>query len=313
MKKISICIACYNEEKNIPKVYNRLKNVIDRITNYEFEIVFADNASKDDSVKILKNIAKEDKRVKIIVNNRNFGALRSGKNCLFRATGDAIISITCDLQDPPEIIPLFIEKWEKGEKVVWGQKIKSKESKTMYFIRSLYYKILKMFSSLPQYEHVTGFGLLDKEVIDYAKKYSDNFNGIKAQVLELGYSVCLIPYTQEKRNAGKSSYNLMRYLDLGIGRLIQASNSPLRGITLISSCLFIGTLILCIILGVFANLLGVLSSKVIIVLLVLLVIFDTVELLFISVLGEYIGQILNKVTSAPLVIEKELINFQDDK
>ena len=247
MKTVSICIACYNEEKNIPLLYNRVKNVIDKISNYNFEMVFADNASTDSSVNILRAIANKDKRVKVIINTRNFGALRSGKNCLFRATGDAIISITCDLQDPPEMIPLFIKEWEKGELVVWGQKTKSKENIFMYLIRTLYYKILKKFSSLPQYEHVTGFGLLDRSVLDEAKKYSDNFIGMKALVLELGYKVSLISYTQEKRNAGKSSYNFSRYMDLGISRLVQASTLPLRMATILgtimSFCFFLIALI----------------------------------------------------------------------
>lgn len=311
MKKISICIACYNEEKNIPLLYERVKNVINKIPQYNFEVIFSDNASKDSSINILRNIAYKDKRVKVIINNRNFGALRSGKNCLFHSKGDAIISLTCDLQDPPEMIPEFIKKWENGEKVVWGQKTKSEEKKIMYAIRSLYYKILKTFSVLPQYEHVTGFGLLDREVIEHAKKYSDNYIGIKAQVMELGYSVCLIPYTQEKRKAGKSSYNLMRYLDLGISRLVQASNSLLRVITLISCLFFTFTFLLCIILALCGYNIR-LTSSLFIVFFLLLIVINAVEMLFICILGEYIGQILNKVTKAPLVIEKELINFEEN-
>ena len=312
MKKISICIACYNEEKNIPLLYESLKKVINYINNYYFEIIFADNASTDSSVDILKSIAKKDKRVKIIINNRNFGPLRSGKNCLFRAKGDAIISITCDLQDPPEMIPKFIEKWEKGELVVWGQKTKSKENIFMYAIRTLYYKILKKFSSLPQYDHVTGFGLLDKQVLDNAKKYSDNFIGIKALVVELGYKVCLVPYTQEKRNAGKSSYNFSRYLDLGISRLVQSSTLPLRIATVLgvimSICVFIIAIIYFIIKLCWWDTYPIGIGP----LIISIFFIGSVQLMFIGVLGEYIGQILSRIMPAPLVIEKELINFDEE-
>lgn len=313
MKKISICIACYNEEKNIPLIYHALDEVLNQLPEYSFEILFADNASTDASVDILRAIARKDKRVKVIINNRNFGALRSGKNCLYHASGDAIISVTCDLQDPPEMIPEFIKKWEEGELVVWGQKTKSKENIIMYSVRTLYYKILKKFSTLPQYEHVTGFGLLDKQVLDEARKYSDNFMGMKAMVSELGYKICLLPYTQQKRNAGKSSYNLSRYIDLGISRLIQSSTRPLRLATMLGSIMSFCSFFIAIIYMIVKLCIWKSQPMGIAPILISIFFIGSIQLMFIGILGEYVGQILNRIIPAPLVIEKELINFDEDE
>lgn len=312
MKKISICSACFNEEANIEKFYTTVKSIMDELTEYNYEIVFADNASIDSSQKILRKLAEQDKRVKVILNNRNFGALRSGKNCLFRATGDGIITIPCDLQEPPEMIPRFIEEWENGYKVVWGQKTKSQENPVMYFIRGVYYKILQTCSTLPQYRHVTGFGIMDREVIENTKKMSDNYMGIKTAILEMGYDIKLVEYTQRKRTGGRSSYNFSRYMSLAISNLINSSVLPLRAAT------FLGLIMsfISFIIGVFYliyklmfwNAFSAGTAPIIIGLFFL----GSVQLMFIGIVGEYVGQILKKITPVPLVIEKEIINFENE-
>lgn len=170
MKKISICVPCYNEEKNIMDAYNRITNMMRNMDKYDYEIIFADNASKDNSAEIFRQLANQDKRVKVILNYRNYGPRRSGYNACFRATGDAIISLPCDLQEPPEMIPGFVEEWEKGNLIVWGQKTKSKENPINYFLRNIYYKIIDNFSEYPQYEQTTAFGITDRLVYDKVKE-----------------------------------------------------------------------------------------------------------------------------------------------
>ena len=139
----------------------RISNVLEKMPKYEYEIIFGDNCSTDNSEKILRGLAEKDCRVKVIINNRNFGPERSSKNIMFSSTGDVVISIPCDMQEPPEMIPQFIEEWEKGNLVVLGQKTKSAERNIKYNCRKLYYKIIKKFSDTPQYEQVTGFGCID--------------------------------------------------------------------------------------------------------------------------------------------------------
>lgn len=311
LEKISICTACFNEEDNIEKFYNVITSIMEKIEKYDYEILFADNNSTDCSQIILRKLAKQDKRVKVIFNNRNFGALRSGKNCLFRATGDAIITIPCDLQEPPEMIPSFIEEWEKGYKVVWGQKTKSKENPFMYFIRSIYYKILKTCSSLPQYKHVTGFGIMDKEVIEHAKKMQDNYMGIKTAILEMGYKIKLVEYTQQKRQGGKSSYNFLRYTNLAISNLINSSDLPLRAAT--TTGLILSVISFIIGMFYFINKLMYWDKFSVGVAPIVIGLFflGSVQLMFIGIVGEYVGQILKRVTPAPLVIERETLNFDD--
>lgn len=228
MKKISICIPCYNEEKNIENMYGALKQITLKLKQYKFEMIFSDNASVDNSVDILKKIASQDKNVKVVINSRNFGPNRSGTNCLFHATGDAVIFIPCDFQDPPEMIIDFINYWEKGSLVVWGEKTRSRENPIMYKVRTVYYNILKSFSSTPVYKHVDGFGLYDKSVIETAKQYIGVYDGMKGFVAEAGYAVALVPYTQNKRKEGKSSYSLKRYCDAAIEMICHTSTIPLR-------------------------------------------------------------------------------------
>ena len=232
MKKISIVIPCYNEEKNIENAYDRVKEVLATMPDYEHEIIFGDNCSVDASREILRKLAARDKKVKVILNNRNFGAERSGYNILFAAQGDAVIGLPCDLQDPPEMIPQFVEEWEKGNLVVWGQKTKSREGKIKYTCRKLYYKIIQYFSDIPQYEQVTGYGLVDKTVLDVIKDLNEPYMPMRHLIAELGYPVKLIPYTQEARKNGKSSYNLRRYFDYAIISLVRTSTIPLHLITL---------------------------------------------------------------------------------
>ncbi len=309
MKKISICVPCYNEEGNIELVYQRIKKILEMMPNYEYEIIFGDNCSIDSSKEILKKLALENRKVKVIFNNRNFGAVRSANNILFSAEGDAVIAIPCDLQEPPEMIPQFIEEWERGNLVVWGQKTKSRERKIKYACRKLYYKIIQFFSDIPQYEQVTGFGLMDKTVVDVIKGLDEPDMSIRHLVAELGYPVKLLPYTQEVRKNGKSSYNLQRYFDFAIISLTRTSTVPLHLITIFGFFCALVSLVFGIIYLVYKLLYWNAFSVGIAPMLIAVFFFGSIQLFSIGFIGEYIGVILTKVTKRPLVTEKERINF----
>lgn len=309
MLKISLCVPCYNEEKNIEAMYTALKVQMKPLKKYDYEIIFADNASTDGSEAILRKLAESDCQVKVILNNRNFGPTRSGLNMVNRTSGDAVIIIPCDFQEPPDMIPVFIEEWEKGNLVVWGQKKRSSENKIMFAIRTAYYYIYDKISDIKQYKHVTGFGLTDRKVLEEIKKVQDIDRGLKSYILEMGYPIKLIPYQQNIRKEGKSSYNFSRYYDLALRNFFQSSNMPLKKLLNIGIVAFLGSfiwffyaLIQFITKGNLLNIIINLQFSI----MSLLISFN---LIAIGIIGQYLCQIVSRVIKVPLVIEKELINF----
>lgn len=312
MKHISIMTPCYNEEGNIMNIYQAVKEQFDKLPQYTYEHIFIDNYSTDRSREILRDLAGKDKNVKVIFNARNFGPNRSGTYGMLQGTGDALICIVCDLQDPPEMIPKFLEKWEEGYKVVLGQKTKSKENPVMYQIRKLYYKIMSFLSETEHLTNVTGYGLFDREVLDMIKWMDDPDPYIRGLVPQLGYKWCLVEYTQQARREGKSSYNFSRYFDFAITGVVHVSRKPLRVATLlgfimsaISFCLALVYLIMKLIhwdsfiMGTAPILIG-------------MFLLGSIQLAFIGVIGEYIGAILTKVTKRPMIVEEERINFGEE-
>lgn len=309
MKKISFVIACYNEVGNIEELVNRIINAMSR-ESYKYEIIFADNASSDGTQDILRKLANKNKQIKIILNNRNYGPTKSPRNALRHASGDVVIGLAADLQDPPELIPQFIREWEKGYKLVYGQKLSSDEGIVKHSLRSLYYNIIDFFSEIPQYKHLSGITLHDKGVLDEMLN-ADPDIPFRYLIAEMGYPVKLIPYKQNKRKSGKSSYNINRYFNFAINSLISTSTIPLRiaticGCFMVAICFIIGLIYLIMKLrnwdqfsaGTAPMLIGVFF-------------LGSVQILFIGLIGEYIGAILKKLTKQMPVIEKELINFED--
>lgn len=310
MKHISVMTPCYNEEGNIINIYQAVKEQFDKLSQYTYEHIFIDNYSTDSSREILRDLASQDKNVKVILNARNFGPNRSGTYGMLQGTGDALICIVCDLQDPPEMIPKFLEKWEEGYKVVLGQKTKSKENPIMFQIRKLYYKIMSFLSETEHLTNVTGYGLFDK-VLDMIKWMDDPDPYIRGLVPQLGYKWCLVEYTQQERAIGKSSYNFSRYFDFAITGVVHVSRKPLRVATLlgfimsvVSFCIALIYLIMKLvhwdsfIMGTAPILIG-------------MFLLGSIQLAFIGVIGEYIGAILTRITKRPMVVEEERINFDD--
>ena len=309
MKKISVVSACYNEEDNVGELYNRLKNILNNLEDYAHEIIFIDNDSSDRTVEILKQFSSNDNKLKIIVNARNFGHLRSPHHALLEATGDAVIYIAADLQDPPELIEDFIRKWEEGFKIVAGVKTKSKESKLIFATRRFFYRMLNRLSENKQIENFTGFGLYDRKIIDIIRNIEDPYPYFRGIVSEVGYDVTIIEYIQQKRVKGISKNNLYTLFDLAMLGIINNSKVPLRMaifVGMVSSliCFFVGLTYLVYKILFWNNFQPGVAPLVIGVFF-----FFSIQLIFIGILGEYIGAIYTQVRKRPLVVEKERINF----
>ena len=311
MKKISIFTPCYNEEGNVYEMYSAITKIMKGFPQYEYEYVFIDNASQDKTATILREIASKDKHVKVILNTKNFGASRSGSYGFYQTTGDVTINLACDFQDPPELIPEMIRKWEEGYKVVWGKKTSSDENKLMFLTRCLFYRIMRKMASDKQYENVTGFGLYDREVVDLMKRSGDPSPSFRNLVAEYGYDVEIIEFHQPVRKEGKSSYNFFKYVDAAMNMIINTSQMPIRLMTY---------------LGIIVAVLSFLVGMVYLVLKLIywdsfnigqaplvcgLFFLGAIQILFIGIIGEYVGEILNRHKARPLVIEKERINFDE--
>lgn len=312
MKKISLFTPCYNEEGNVYEMYMRVTEVMKSLPQYEYEYILIDNCSTDNTPAILRKIAQEDKRVKVIFNLKNFGPSRSGSHGFFQTSGDVSICFACDFQDPPELIPEFVSKWEQGSKVVWGKKDGSDESKIMYAIRCLYYKIIKGMSENEQYENVTGFGLYDKEVVDLLRKYSGPTPNFRNMISEFGYSIEFVNYHQPKRKSGHSSYNLFRYFNIAINDMVNTSRLPLRMATCIGAIVAVVSFIIAVFYLVLKLIYWDIYDIGMATLVIGMFFIGAVQIMFIGIVGEYVGEILTRMNDRPMVIEKERLNFDED-
>lgn len=309
MKKISVVTPCYNEADNIRVLHAQIKEVFSKLPGYSYEHICIDNASKDDTVKILRELAKEDKNLKVIVNARNFGHIRSPHHALMQATGDACILMASDLQDPPSLIPEFIKKWEEGYKIVLGVKDKSKESPLMFLIRKAYYNLVNSLSEVPLIKNATGFGLYDRAVLDVIHKIEDPYPYFRGLVCDIGFEQAHISYVQARRERGITKNNFYTLYDIAMLGITNHSKIPLRlatmvgfAMALISFIIAIGYLVAKL---MFWNTFTLGTAPV----LIGLFLFASVQLFFIGIVGEYIGAIHTQVLKRPLVIEKERINF----
>lgn len=311
-KLISLVTPCYNEEGNITKIYEQVKTIIDeQLNDYVYEHIFIDNASTDQTVELLKGIAKKDKNVKIIVNSRNFGHIRSPVYAIMQAAGDVVISLVADLQDPPEMIVDFIRANEEGYNIVLAIKVNSQEKRLMYKVRSLYYRLLNRITDTEIYENYTGFGLYDRRTIEALRRMPDAYPFFRGMISEIGYKVKKIPYSQPVRVKGVSKNNFYTLYDIGILGLINNSKVLLR------LSIFIGFIVgfLSIIVGVFYLVRKLMYWESFSLGLAPMLIggslMFSVVLFFIGILGEYTGQIYTQTLNRPLVFEKERINFEE--
>lgn len=233
MKKISIVSPCYNEEKNLLAVYSEVKNQFEHhLSGYEYEHIFIDNNSTDTSAEILRNLALQDNNVKVIFNSRNFGHIRSPVYGLYQATGDAVILLVSDLQDPPNLLPELVKKWEDGSEIVVAIKKESEESAVMFAIRTLYYNIINKISETKLAKNYTGFGIYDKKVIKVMQSFDDPYPYLRGLIFKIGFKVDRIYYVQPKRKRGVTSNNFYTLYDLAMLGICTHSKVPLRFFTL---------------------------------------------------------------------------------
>ena len=309
MKLISIVTPCYNEEGNIAELIRLVREMIDRLPAYQFEHIFIDNASTDGTLDTLRRFAAEDRRIKIIVNARNFGHIRSPYHALLQARGDAVISLVADLQDPPELIVDFVREWEAGHKVVVGIKTHSRESWWMYRARGLYYKMIKRLADVELLEQFTGFGLYDRQIMDVLRGLREPYPYFRGLISDVGYNIKRIEYTQPVRFQGHTKNNFFSLFDIALLGLTSYSKLPLRLATLVG--FFTAGLSLLVGFGYLIAKLVFWNTFTAGVAPVMIGIFflGSVQLIFMGIVGEYVGAVFTYVQNRPLVIEKERINF----
>ena len=228
MTFISIVTPCYNESDNVEELCRQIMKIMAEVTDIDYEHIFIDNASNDGTVTVLRRLAKEDKRIKVILNTRNFGPVRSPYYALLQTTSEATIMMSSDLQDPPSLIPKFIEKWKEGYKVVMGVKTESEEPAIIYGLRTFYYWILRVFSNVDLVAHATGFGLYDQAVIQKLRSLNDSYPYFRGLMAELGFKTTTIAYKQPRRVSGESKADLYTLFNLAMLGLTSHSRLPLR-------------------------------------------------------------------------------------
>jgi polyisoprenyl-phosphate glycosyltransferase len=312
IRTITILTPCYNEAENVRTLYERVRAVFQPLHEYKYEHLFIDNASTDDTVAILREIAAGDRNVKVIVNTRNFGHVRSPYHALLQCRGDAVIGMAADLQDPPEMIPAFLEKWREGYKVVLGVKAASEESAAMFLIRKIGYRVIDALSEVEQVRNNTGFGLFDQAFVSVLRRLPDPYPYFRGIVAELGFKYATIPYNQPKRVRGVTKNNLYRLYDLGVQGIVNHSKIPLRLATIVGFFSSVASLFAALVYFVMKMLFWYRLPIGVAPVIIGLFCVASVQLFFMGVLGEYVGSIYTQVRNRPLVIERERINFDDD-
>jgi glycosyltransferase involved in cell wall biosynthesis len=305
---LSIVTPCYNEEENVDELYSRVKAAIAGLTKYEFELIFIDNHSQDGTVAKLKKLAASDPMVKIIVNTRNFGHIRSPYYGILQSRGVATVYLASDLQDPPELIPEFIRYWEEGYKLVMATKPVSKGVAWVHALRKAYYRFLDGISDISLVADSTGFGLYDREVLDHLRQIDDPYPFLRGLICELGYEIKTIPFAQPRRLRGISKNNLYTLYDIAMLGIVSHSKVPIR---------------IAAFVGFAMGAISILSAVVYLILKIMfwdyfpmgmaplvigLFFLFGIQLMFIGILGEYIASIHTYLQRRPVVVEKERIN-----
>lgn len=310
MKKISVLIPCYNEEENVVPMSEAVADIFAKeLSEYDYELVFIDNDSKDATRPLLRDICKKNPHVKAIFNAKNFGQFNSPYYGILQTTGDCTISMCCDFQDPVELIPKYVREWEKGYKIVIGIKTSSKENKMMYHLRSLYYKMIKKFSDVEQIEHFTGSGLYDKDFVQVLRDLKDPTPFLRGIVAELGYERKEIPYEQPQRRAGKTHNNFFTLFDAAMLSITSYTKIGLRLCTIIGAIFsaigFIIAIVYLVMKLIWWNRFAAGMAPVLIGMFFL----GSIQIFFIGFLGEYILSMNKRLMNRPLVVEEERINF----
>lgn len=310
MKLISIVTPCFNEEGNVEELYRQVKAIFAALPQYDYEHIFIDNASTDRTVAILKGIAAQDKRVKIIVNMRNFGHIRSPFHGYLQAGGAAVIAMAADFQDPPEMIKAFLRKWEEGYKIVVGVKKNSEEARPMYALRKLYYRVVSRLAEVELIKDFTGFGLYDQQVIEILRDIHDPYPYFRGLIADIGFKRAEIEYIQPVRKRGITKNNFYTLYDMAVLGMTNHSKVPLRLATMLGFGMSILSLLTGLVYFIYKLIFWSSFSVGIAPLVIGLFVFASVQLFFLGIVGEYVGAIHTQVLKRPLVIEKERVNFE---
>jgi len=309
MKKITIVSACYNEEDNLDELVSRVFAVTQKFPHYDWDMLLIDNCSTDRSPEILRRLAAADRRIKVIFNTRNFGHIRSPYHAMLEARGDAMIYLASDLQDPPELMADFIPQWEGGFKVVAAIKNESEESPLFFLARKAYYSAIARLSDVDLLRNFTGFGLYDQVVVQHMRQLEDPYPYQRGIIAELGFPIARVNFVQPRRKRGLTKNNFYTLYDIAMLGFTSHTKVPLRlatmcgfALSLLSFGVGLGYMLLKLIfwrdfpIGLAPVVVG-------------LFFLGSVQLMFIGILGEYIGAIHTKVTKHPLVVERERLNF----
>lgn len=312
MKKISILIPCYNEQENVVPMSEAITNLFEaELAQYDYELVFIDNDSKDNTRPLLREICAKNRHIKAIFNAKNFGQFNCPYYGILQTTGDCTISMVCDFQDPIELIPQYIREWENGYKIVIGIKKSSKENPIMYKLRGTYYKIIKKFSNVEQIEHFTGSGLYDREFVEVLRNLKDPTPFLRGIVAELGYRRKEIPYEQPQRRAGKTHNSFYTLYDAAMLSFTSYTKIGLR----LATFMGIGIGILSAVMGIAYLVMKLLYWERFVAgmapMLIGIFFLGSIQLFFLGFMGEYILSINQRIMNRPLVIEEERLNFED--
>lgn len=313
MKTVSVVVACYNEEGNVAALHEKLCEVFkESLPEYNYQILFMDNDSTDNTRAIIKDICKKDpEHAAAIFNVHNFGSIRSSVYGLLQATGDCVAKMCADFQDPPEMLPEFVHAWEEGHKIVLAIKKGSKENPIMYGIRKLYYKLIRKITDIEHIDNFVGYGLYDRDFIEVLRELNDPMPYLRGIVAELGYKYHKIYYVQPKRKSGKSKFNFYRLYDYAMLGITSYSKVPLRLATFAGATVSIISFIIGIVYLILKLVNWYEFTDGMAPMLIGMFFLGAVQLLFIGIIGEYILNINTRVLNRPLVVEEERINLPE--
>jgi len=310
MRFVSVVTPCFNEEENVREVYLRVREAFSTLPGYRYEHLFIDNASRDGTVAVLREIASSDPNVRVIVNTRNFGHVRSPFHATLVARGEAVIGLAADLQDPPSLVPEFLKAWESGSKVVLGVKAATVESWPMSWIRRAYYRLLARVADVEIVRDSTGFGLVDREVVEILRRMNEPYPYVRGLLAEIGYPIATVPYSQPARRRGKTKNNFYTLFDLAMLGLTTHSKIPLRLATLAGFGLSFLSLLVALAYLVAKLVFWYRYPAGVAPILIGLFVSFSIQLFFLGLLGEYVAAVHTLSVHRPLVVERERINFE---
>jgi len=308
MSKISIVTPTYNEGENIEKLCSGIKLEMKKL-NIDYEHIVIDNSSTDKTIEILKEICSRDKKVKVIINTKNFGHIKSPFHGILQSSGDACILMASDFQDPLDLIPTYIKKWQSGSKIVLGKKISSAENTLIFSLRKFFYKFLNKISETKLTENTTGSGIFDKSIINQLKKINDPYPYLRGLLNELSKDISIVEFNQPRRLLGKTKNNVFTLYDIGMLGIIKHSRAPLRLVTFLGFVLSFFSLLTAFIYFIYKLIFWNSFDVGVAPIVIGIFGFASIQILLLGIIGEYVGILLIHLRNLPLVIEKERINF----